>query len=78
MLGQILRVAVRLSAGVVLGAVPGTLYAGLVGAVHLGVSASWRFNESATTRARGGGTELPTWTWTLRRLPANSKASGKP
>jgi hypothetical protein len=41
MLGQVVRVAVRMSAGVVLGAVPGALYGGLVGAVHLGVSASW-------------------------------------
>src|SRR5438132_11404452 len=41
MLGQIVRVAVRMSAGVVLGAVPGALYAGLVGAVHLGVSGRW-------------------------------------
>jgi hypothetical protein len=41
MLVQVVRVAVRMSAGVVLGAVPGALYGGLVGAVHLGVSASW-------------------------------------
>jgi hypothetical protein len=41
MLGQIVRVAVRISAGVVLGAVPGALYAGLVGAVHIGASGDW-------------------------------------
>ena len=41
MLGQIVRAMVRMSAGVVLGAVPGALYAGLVGSVHLGVSGSW-------------------------------------
>jgi hypothetical protein len=41
MLGQIVRVAVRMSACVVLGAVPGVLYAGLVGAVHLGTSGRW-------------------------------------
>jgi hypothetical protein len=41
MLGQIVRVAVRMSAGVVLGAVPGALYAGLVGAVHVGASGDW-------------------------------------
>jgi hypothetical protein len=41
MLGQVVRVAVRMSAGVVLGAVPGALYAGLVGAVHLGVTGRW-------------------------------------
>jgi hypothetical protein len=41
MLGQIARVAVWMSAGVVVGAVPGALYAGLVGAVHVGASGDW-------------------------------------
>ena len=41
MLEEIVRVVVRLSAGVVLGVVPGALYAGLVGAVHLGVYGRW-------------------------------------
>jgi hypothetical protein len=41
MLGQIVRVAVRISSGVVLGAVPGALYAALVGAVHVAASGDW-------------------------------------
>jgi hypothetical protein len=41
MVGQIVGVAVRMSACVVLGAVPGVLYAGLVGAVHVGLSGRW-------------------------------------
>jgi hypothetical protein len=41
MLGQIVRMVVRISAGMVLGALPGALYAGLVGAVHLGVYGRW-------------------------------------
>jgi hypothetical protein len=41
MLGQVVRGVVRTSAGLVLGAVPGALYAGVVGIVHLGVSGRW-------------------------------------
>jgi hypothetical protein len=41
MLGQIVRGVVRTSAGLVLGGVPGALYAGLVGAVHFGVYGRW-------------------------------------
>jgi hypothetical protein len=41
MLGQIVRGMVRTSAGLVLGAVPGALYAALVGIVHLGVHGRW-------------------------------------
>ena len=41
MLAQVVRGVVRLSAAVVLGAVPGAVYAALVGAVHLGVDGRW-------------------------------------
>jgi hypothetical protein len=41
MLAQVVRGVVRLSAAVVLGAVPGAVYAALVGAVHLGVYGRW-------------------------------------
>jgi hypothetical protein len=39
--GQLVRGVVRMSAGVVLGAAPGALYAALIGAVHLGVYGRW-------------------------------------
>jgi hypothetical protein len=41
MLAQVIRGGVRLSAAVVLGAVPGAVYVALVGAVHLGVYGRW-------------------------------------
>ena len=41
MLAQVIRGVVRLSATVALGAVPGAVYAALVGAVHLGVYGRW-------------------------------------
>jgi hypothetical protein len=41
MQGQIVRGVVRASIGLLLGAVPGALYAALVGVVHLGVSSRW-------------------------------------
>ena len=41
MLAQVVRGVVRVSATLVLGAIPGALYAALVGAVHRGVSGRW-------------------------------------
>jgi hypothetical protein len=41
MLGQIVRMVIRMSAGVVTGTAPGALYASLIGAVHLSVYGSW-------------------------------------
>jgi hypothetical protein len=41
MLGQIVRVGVRMSAGVAVGVIPGTLYAGLIGMVNFVVDGPW-------------------------------------
>jgi hypothetical protein len=41
MLEQVVHGMGRIGAGVLIGAAPGALYAGLVGAVHLGVSGRW-------------------------------------
>jgi hypothetical protein len=41
MLGQIVHVAVRVLVGMASGTLLGALYAGLVGAVHLGVGGRW-------------------------------------
>ena len=38
---QVVRVGVRLAAGAMMGAVPGALYAGLVGSVHFGLYGRW-------------------------------------
>ena len=41
MLGQIVRMVIRMSAGLVMGAAPGALYGSLVSVVHLGVYGGW-------------------------------------